>query len=184
MNYPVNISALFASLVAKVSERTLKFAKPFPVYFDCGRYLEVDLRLKTKTGHPTTAAKKYPLIWLNIPYSERYDLYGNLELRRVELVIVADTRSISTTPERFSTNFTDRLWPIFDELVRAINSSGYFDTLQEIEKIDQPFWDGKDAGTQVANMFGDFVDCVQVRNLSLTVNESTCLRFPVIGPTA
>lgn len=181
MSVVVNIPELFRSIVAKVNTKfSTRSVSPFNVYYDYGRYTEIDRRLMEKT---LAKHEKYPLIWLVIPITERFVDVGDLELRNFQIIIATITKKESTTPDRYTENYIPFLWPVYDELINQIKISGYFTDLGgnvSHDKINQPYWDGKD-GQQQANMFQDFIDAIQLKNISLTVNETTCDQFRIIG---
>lgn len=176
----INIPELFKAVAAKVAAKLT-----FPVFFDYGRYLEIDRRLTEKAGGKTTKAERFPLIWLVIPFSETNGGTGEYtELTNLQIIIAAITDPESTTPDRMNTNFKDVLYPIYEELLKQITISGYFSEIGyniPHTKTDQPYWDGKENGTQQANMFSEFIDAIQLKNIRLTVNETTCSRFRLIA---
>lgn len=181
----VNIAALFNSLAEKVNAALSSRAEnPFPVYYDFGRYVEVTRNLTSKDGGKESKNKKYPLIWLVVPYTV-VDTWieGPCEIKNLEIIIATATKQASTTPDRINENFIPFLYPIYDELRKQIDISGYFDDIDfnnDFERIDQPYWDGKQ-GTSQANLFNDYIDAIQLRGIRLTVNEQTCEKFQLIG---
>lgn len=182
----VNIPALWAAVAAKVDAKLFSRADdPFHVWFDYGRYIEITRRLTEKDGGVTTPSKRFPLIWLVIPFEEEYGNTGEVtELKNVQIIIATTTKLDSTTPQRMIDNFVPRLYPIYEEMIKQIKISGFFSEIGydvPHKKIDQPYWDGKEGGAQQANMFNDFIDAIQLKNIRLTVNETTCDQFRLIG---
>lgn len=181
----VNIPTLWAAIAARVDARLFaRTTDPFHVWFDYGRYIEITRRLTEKEGGTTTASQKFPLIWLVIPFDEDYGKTDQVcELTNLQIIIATTTKLDSTTPGRFADNFVPRLFPIYEELINQIKISGFFSEIGydvPHKKINQPYWDGKD-GAQQANMFNDVIDAIQLKNIRLTVNETTCERFRLIG---
>lgn len=183
----VNIPELFRAVAAKVNTTfSTRSTDPFPVYFDYGRYLEITRRLTQKTMGVESKSERFPLIWLVIPFEERNGQTEEYtDLTNLQIIIATLTKPDSTTPDRIADNFIPRLYPIYFELLNQVKESGYFSDIGygiEHRKIDQPYWDGKDGVSGGgANMFDDFIDAIQLKNISLTVNESTCDRFRLIG---
>lgn len=177
----INIPALFATLAARVNTA---LSPDLPVYFDYGRYIEVTRNLTQKDGGITTKNKKYPLIWLVYPFTVQECIAGvGVEILDMQIIIATVTTQASTTPDRMAENFIPKLYPIYEELKRQIDNSGFFEDIdfENVHKrIDQPYWDGKD-GTSVANLFNDFIDAIQLKNIRLKVNEETCDRFALIS---
>lgn len=177
----INIPELFRAVTVRVDNVfSGRAVDPFRVYFDYGRYLEVERRLAAKAVSSNALKyKRFPLIWLVIPFREyNGDTEQYTRLRDVQIIICNLTDPNSSTPDRYATNFATRLWPIYAEFLKQLPVTGYFSdigyNLQHL-KTDQPYWDG---GEGVApggkNMFGDTVDAVQISNLELTVNNERC----------
>lgn len=187
MTSVIDIPALFSIIAEKVNSKLSKrLVDPFEVYYDYGRYIEVTRNLVQKAGGVTTDSRRFPLIWLVVPYSVTETMDGNeAKVRDIEIVIATRTEQDSNTTARIEKTFRPRLWPIYDELRSQIVKSGYF---QDVDinnfhtRIDQPYWDGKE--TNGRNLFSDYIDAIQLKNISLTLNETTCDRFRLIGATA
>lgn len=179
----IDISPLFESIVTKVDEAIFA-ALGFHVWFDEGRYIEITRNLSIKDGGVETKTQKYPLIWLVYPHTIVEAIGGiGIEIKGLQIVIATRTEPNSTTPKRKEVNFIPKLYPILRELKKQIDQSGYFNDLDfdnNFERIDQPYWDGKD-GAQQANMFNDFIDAIQLKSITLEVNEETCERFKLIS---
>lgn len=180
----VNIYALFSQLVAKVNTATMARVVPFPTFYDYGRYIEVTRNLMQKDSGITTKDKKYPLIWIVVPYDVTETIPGiDCEIKNMQIIIATVTKQASTTPERITDNFIPYLWPIYDELRKQIDNSGFFSDIDYENlhiRTDQPYWDGKD-GTSAANFFGDYIDAIQLKNIRLKVTEQTCQKFSLIS---
>lgn len=193
MTEVLNIPELFRNLVTRVDLKTFARAIPFHTYFDYGRYLEIDKRLIQKGLSAAAKSKRFPLVWLVIPFTKSFPALGDMQVRRMQIIICNVTKPNSTTPDRFNENFTNYLWPIYTELMNQISISGYFSNVGENfphDLIEQPFWDGKETGqvgntnlgtNEAANMFNDYVDAIQLKNIQLDINLQTCDQFKLIG---
>lgn len=182
----INIPDLFATIAEKVDQKLFtRTEDPFHVWFDYGRYMEITRRLTEKQQGTNERSKRFPLIWLVIPFDEEYGKTDQVcELSNLQIILACQTEIDSTTPDRMVDNFIPRLYPIYEELINQIKLSGFFSEIGynvAHKKIDQPYWDGKDNSTQQANMFNDAIDAIQLKNIRLTVNETTCERFRLIG---
>lgn len=181
----INISALFAQVAANIDAKfAVRAVDPFRVWFDYGRYLEITRRLTEKQGGTTTRSQRFPLIWLIIPYGEIYGKTDQVcELKGLQIIIATLTEPDSTTPDRMTDTFVPRLLPIYDELIKQFETAGLFnfDGFDiPHEKINQPYWGGED-GKQQANFFNEPIDAIQLKNIQLTVSQSSCDRFRLIG---
>jgi hypothetical protein len=184
----INIPELFRAVTARVNNvLNTRNSDPFPVYFDYGRYLEVERRLAAKSVSSNSLKyKRFPLIWLVIPFREyNGDTEQYTKLRDLQIIICNLTDPNSTTPDRYATNFVTRLWPIYTEFLRQLPVTGYFSDITynlQHTKTDQPYWDGGEGvSAGGANMFGDTIDAVQISNLELTVNNARCDNLRLIA---
>lgn len=177
----INIPALFQELATRVNTA---LSPGLPVYFDYGRYIEVTRNLTSKSAAIASKNNKYPLIWLVYPFTVQETIAGvGVEILDMQIIIATITTAASTTPQRMEENFIPKLYPIYQELKKQIDNSGFFSDIDfdnVHKRIDQPYWDGKD-GSSVANMFNDYIDAIQLKNIRLQVNEETCDRFELIS---
>lgn len=177
MIYDVDIPGKFGTIASKVSEVFKnRETDQFEVFFDVGRYLEVDRRLNEKMQAKATAkSNRFPLIWLPITYDIVSDKNGLTRVSNLELIIAVPTDKDSSTPKRLNTTFRNRLIPIYLELLNQIEQSGFFEIGLNIQhrRKDQPYWDGKD-GAQMANLFNEYIDAIQIKGIELNINEPTC----------
>jgi len=184
----IHIPDLFKAVVSKVDEALFSRAvDPFHVYFDYGHVTEVTRNLTQKDLSISQKNKKYPLIWLVMDFEEEAgtidDNYCNLPA--LQLFLCMPSRAEISTDERMQLNFFPRLYPMYIELLNQIDASGYFNLLNPLniphKRILRPYWDGKE-GTGLSNYFNDFIDAIQIRNLTLQVNESVCDEFNILSP--
>lgn len=179
-----DILAMFEVIVNKVNSKL--FAKGIPeAIFDYGRYIEVTRNLTEKgQGISPSVRKKYPLIWVVVPYTVENIIAGvGAEITDMQIIIATGTDNKSTTKKRIAENFIPVLRPVYYELMNQIDRSGFFNDIDldnNHKYIEQPYWDGKD-GSSVANLFDDFIDAIQLKNIRLKINESTCDRFRLVS---
>lgn len=176
----INIPKLFASVVDRVATTfSTRLEDAFDVFFDFGHYVDVLKNLSLKDNSITNKGNKYPLIWLVMDFPEQFgpDQIGYCLLPKIDLLIVMPTRPDLSTSERITQSFEPRLYPIYEELLNQIASSGLFleQSVGELkhEKIDRPYWGMQDQlGNGSANLFNDYIDAVQIRGLRLNVNRA------------
>lgn len=170
------IPDVFESIVSQVSISLNK-----TVYFSYGHYADVIDELKKKDNSISEKDSKYPLVWLVMDYVEKHNpskLDIQCELPNLQLLIATPTNKDHTIRQRMETNIVPILYPIYDELMLKIANSTYFKetTVNKIqhEKIDRPYWGfsgGVDGSNAQANLFNDYIDAVQIRNLSLNLRK-------------
>jgi hypothetical protein len=159
------IPDLIGEVVAKVSD-TLGFN----VFYDWGHDLNVIKNLSDK-DKALSRPKKYPLVWFVMNFKESMGNPGiYTRLTGARLYIMTNTRIDYSMKERRDTTFLPTLYPIYAELIRQFSLSETFAPYAEAKiehiKIDMPYWseDG-----QKANFYNDFIDAIQIADLSLDV---------------
>jgi len=186
----INIPELFAAVVQRVNTRLYRDGYSFYTYYDYGRYIEITRRLTQKQMGVVAGAtgnNRFPLVWLVIPFDEFNGTPTEhyTRLRNMQIIIATQTRPDSTTPARMNDNFEPILYPIYRALLIEIANSGFFSDIDygvQHTKTDQPYWGGGNTLTSGdKNLFNDYIDAIQIRNLELTVNLQTCNKFKLIG---
>lgn len=177
------ITDLFECIVIKVDAEMRQRNEPTSVHFAYGHYNEVTKSLTSKGQGITTKGKKYPLIWLVMDFKEKFgapdkDYY--MELNDLQFFIAIGSNGKASTADRYKKYFKPFLYPIYQEFLYQVFASGFFncsspETIPH-EKIDRPYWGGQNnLGDGTTNLFNDFIDAIQLRNLQLFVNEKNCL---------
>lgn len=146
--------------------------------FSYGHYADVVKELKQIDG-AINGYVKYPLIWLVMDYVEKTTeaLDEECELHNIQILIVCDTDANYSMTERMNVSFKSKLYFIYKQLLKEIVHSGYFKqsvvSKLSFEKIDRPYWGGggENGSNGAANLFSDYVDAIQIRNLSLNLKR-------------
>lgn len=186
----IHVPDLFKSLAIKVDAALFARAvDPFHVYFDYGHYVEVTRHLTIKEGLPSQQDKMYPLIWLVMDFDENFGSIDDnyCDLPTLQIFIAMPSKPDISTDERMQLNFFPRLYPIYRELMNQIYLSGYFNVINprniSHKRTLRPYWGGQDGnGNGTANLFNNFIDAIQIRNLTLQVNETVCDTFNILSP--
>jgi hypothetical protein len=95
----------------------------------------------------------------------------------VNFVIGTVTNQPFTTDERYATNFTPILYPIFEQLItklqngsNTIHSTSYL----EFEKYDRVLWGKEGLYGVTGNIFEDYIDAIEINNLKLLITKTNC----------
>ena len=178
------IPELFQKVVDRVNENlSTRAVDPFEVYYEYGHYAEIVSALKEKDGSITKKNSKYPLFWLVMDFVEKC---GNIKdgyclLPNMQILIATSTDPDLSTKDRIQKTFKPRLIPAYREFISQLSNSGFFYNADSDytphERILRPYWGGQESGNGQANIFNDFIDCIQIRNLQLMVNENVCNQF-------
>lgn len=176
MQKPIDIPSLFKDITAKVSARLqARPVKPFAVYFDHGVYDTVNKNLITKDGSISLKNAKYPLVWLVTPLRQvkprNADYY--CELSDVQILILMGTNDSDSEDARIEKYFEPYLRPIYEELLNEIDRSCFFQVLSaDAIPHEMKEWTYQSGTEGKYNLFNDFIDAIQIRQMRLLVNES------------
>jgi hypothetical protein len=170
MNQTLYIPDLVGAAVAKVSTTfSSRPTNPFNVYYDFGHHEEVLKNLIYKEQDPTKP-KKYPLIWLVTPFKEKRGGNTFNSIATLHFVIAHYTEMNYSMPERRDNVFMPILYPVYNELMRQLGKSGSFQ-MPFIPKHDYMDLQFAKVDTDGTNLFGDYVDVIDVRNFELIVKN-------------
>jgi hypothetical protein len=97
----------------------------------------------------------------------------------VQFIIAVPTEIEYTMAERRDKNFLPFLYPIYAEFIKQLAVAPELgmpgELLLKHTKTDRPYWGGGDQiGNGTANLFNDFIDAIQIRNLKLNIKQKTC----------
>lgn len=185
MIVPQYIPDIWQAVVARVNARTTVLAvDPFPVVFDHGHYAEVLKTLSFKDTAITAAAKiKYPLVWLVMDFDEQHGKsplwYAQCNF---QVLICEPTDPNYTMDERRDNVFKKRLLPIYAILFDELHNTQEFgfpsnDVLTQHTMTMRPYWglgQGTNGETGTANLFNDYIDAIQIKNLNLSIVNKLC----------
>jgi len=176
----------FIPIVKAVSDKLLPKLQEFDagitgVHYEYGHPLEIINTLTQYDQGATAKFKKYPLVafFLDMPMSRGVDvgIYGEATIHMA--VIRACDDSNHTAKERDLLNFKPVLTPIYLELMRQIGYRG--DLFQLVSPTRIPhratyryYWGKQGLFGNEANIFNDWVDCIEIENLRLKINENYC----------
>ena len=141
------------------------------VYFMYGHRKEVNQRLLEKSEDKVYKYQKYPLIVLNMPFSEDISSDRVIELS-LNLAVMDYTDTTYISEERYEKVFAPILEPIYELLLDKIENSGEFMNIGKPEhtRIDRLFW-GTEGGQQT---FSDPLDAIELLNLKLKLLNTKC----------
>ncbi len=170
MSYPV-IPDLFESIVSSVST-----ALGSTVFFHHGHILEISNTVKQMAEDPDTD-KRYPLIALKQDVDNLKHGINGLEFDATIYIITLSDPNY-TAKDRLTNIFKPILTPIFDKFIEQTARSGYFleQTINEVREkttfTEHYFWGRAQIMGNEANIFGDWVDCIEIKSMKLTAMDS------------
>lgn len=175
------IPDIFESVVQRVSATfEARPVNPFKVHFDYGHYREVLRILTWKDASISQKDQKYPLIWLVMDFDESMGenpaYYAKAKGLHFLILNYADPNW--TMKERRDKNYLPILYPIMAEFIKAISWTVELGMIPELKisftKTDRPYWGLDEGGNYSANIFNDFLDAVQIRNLKINIQNKIC----------
>ena len=151
-------------------------------YFLYGHILEISNTLKAKnSGIGTLKYQKYPLIILQLDVESKYDgLNKSFEYRNINIFICNITNKTYRAKDRLEHNFNNVLYPLYEAFVTklsrhediiASNNANNF----EHTKIDRFFWGSQENGNSTNNIFEDYSDAIEIKNLQLNIKNKKCI---------
>jgi hypothetical protein len=150
-------------------------------YSDFGTRKMIDRKLMEKNGGEH-AYKKYPLIALRLPAPiSTVDGVSTIE---ANILIANFTTKTYKPDERYNNVFIPILYPLMYKFFEMLRKSGEFLSYEnDYTQIDRLFY-GSESGDEqnIANVFTDPLDAIEIRNLKLTFLAEQCPTFePVVG---
>ena len=150
----------------------------YKVHFQFGHPLEIIENLKRLTTATATTDKKYPLIALLSDTEETRE--GNAKVNydyevNCNILILTVTNKKYLANDRIEHSFKKILHPIYDSFLNQINLSQKifidYGTNPKHNKFDRLYWGREPIYNQKENLFSDFVDAVELKNLNLKIKK-------------
>lgn len=144
--------------------------------YQYGYLRELNETLKQYTTTDEFQLKKFPMIWLQQPFTIRKDTtaitYGTIE--SMNIFICAETDQNLKAAKRMELKFKPILYPIYYELMNQIDYSLSFLTQSpnqiEHSLVDRYYWGDGD-------VFESKIDCIMLNIRALDIANKTCLPF-------
>lgn len=183
MNYPQPIQEIMRKVVLKAQSKVLselQTANSFieTIHYHYSPIHEIQQDLQNMMEGVDTPSERFPLVWLNesppIPQnrSNQDGFFGTVTL---QMWIMFHTKQNYTSEEREQLVFAPILRPIYYNIIQAITTMVEFSKPDE-RYIDHSFYEHKFLGTndKTANVFSEFVDAIEMRDLTLRMNYKNC----------
>jgi len=183
---PVYLHKEFKPIVQAVSAKLLPQLKAYDdkitaVHYQYGHPLEIIKTLGQYDQGGTSKFNKYPLVafFLDMPMDRGADvgIYGEAT---VHMAIIRSCKDPNHTAEqRDVNNFDPVLTPIYMELMRQIGNRGDIFQIPSATRIRHKvtyryYWGKQGLFGNETNIFNDWVDCIEIENLKLKINENYC----------
>ncbi len=177
---PVFISDMIGEAVTAV-DAALFNAPDFPhVYYDHGHPLEIVNRLQAKLKDESQRLERFPLVMLFHDFTVQRNSQEFFGRATLNMAIAALTRKEYSTEERYTNTFKPILYPIYYQLLHQLGRSTYFHNAQAMVEhtlIDRVAWGRTGLYGNTGNQFDDYLDCLEIQGLQLTVKNKHCKPF-------
>jgi hypothetical protein len=147
-----------------------------PVFYFFGHTKEINNTLSSYSKTEEYRKQKYPAIFLIMDFAEKRNAKQGIEVETtLQLLIVAESNKDDRAADRYEKVFKPVLYPIYEQFIKTLqNDSLIWKPLSGFiphEKIDRPLISGMKMETAdgVKNLFNDFLDAIEIRNLQLTI---------------
>ncbi len=144
-------------------------------YYEYGHPQEISNKLADKDGHQTKKYQKYPLIAFYTDVRIKHgDAKNHGELKRQFMSIIGQSDKSYSSVQRYANVITPILIPLHKALVKKIQSSKYFigtNPRLNHEEVRRPFWGSTSKYGNVANMFNDPLDGIDMEDISLKLTN-------------
>lgn len=175
-NEAVYIPDILEEIVGKVDTALFPTLEQ-RIYFMFGHPLEIVARLQelTKATGPSRG-KKYPLVALFTDIPVVKDVNGFYGRAKLQMVIANITEQNLTAAQRLAKNFKPLLQPIKEELLLQISQHVQFTEPGELfyTEIERYYWGKNGLYGNTGNIFNDFIDCIELRDIQVTVKNKIC----------
>lgn len=179
---PVYIVDIIGDIVDKVNAIvTPKIQATYPktvkvnyIYDTPKRIIETLVQMSKAES---TAPKRYPLVALFQPFTEKHgSVIGLSNTATIRIIIGHFSNDTDKSINRYEKVFKPVLYPVYLELLNQIDREpriqSYGVSTLAHTKIDWPYWGGDDA--QKANPFNDWLDIIEIRDLVLNFKLNIC----------
>lgn len=183
---PIYIVDFFEDIVNDISTEMLTDLQAIDsnitgVHYDYGHPLEIIKTLAQKDKSDSYVFKKYPLVALFQDFKETTStadgIQGLIEVE-LHLIIASGTKPDYKAKERYTHNFKPILNPIYLKLLQGIYKSGKFLVYNSDRvvhnKFDRLYWGNAGLYGNRKNIFNDFLDVIEIRNLRLKTYKNIC----------
>ncbi len=121
--------------------------------------------------------KKFPLIWIRQPFTLARNSEAFLgRVNDLTFFIMSTSNKTAKAHERMELTFKPTLYPIYDEFLSQMDNHialSYDGQSAKHDVIDRYYW-----GTEQQSYLTDVVDCMEIRNMQIKVNNnSNCITF-------
>ena len=146
------------------------------VYFKHGHILEIVSELEKLSKDPDQKAMRFPLVALLRDFPETNGALPGIDSQdNLNIIIAYRTKPEYSADKRETISFNPVLIPIKKDLLYQLEMSGKFMTTgenqQNYTEIQHYFWGRESIYGAKENIFADWIDCIEIKNLNLKLYD-------------
>ena len=159
--FTVDITDVFAGAPTAVS---------LVLTYDHGHVINMVNRFKEASHSDTLKFTQFPAICLFQDIPEKHSRDSKQREVTLHIGIITSTKPEYTEAERYDHSFDPVLFPIYENLIDAINCSGYLQIIDEYYDYYERVYYGKSGlYGNTGNIFNDFIDAIEIQNLKVKI---------------
>jgi hypothetical protein len=149
-----------------------------PIYFMHGHIQEIVQELKKLSEDKESKAMRFPLVALlrDFPETKGQEI-GIATEARFTLLIATRTEPTYNSEKRKAISFIPVLYPIWEAVEKQLLWSPQIQQSGiglNYTQIDHYFWGKEGIYGSEANIFNDWIDCIEIRDLNLKIKQPNC----------
>jgi hypothetical protein len=158
----------------------LQAAKPEiqAVNYQFGHLTEIAITLSEWSKSDTMRFEKFPVVCLLRPYLIQEKAGSDFKSVKMTLMIANQTNPNYKSADRQINNFEPVLLPMYNELMLRLSKSAAFHLYDMRDmphtQVLHDYWGRQGLAGNKANIFNDYVDAVEIRDLTLNLSQSNC----------
>jgi hypothetical protein len=183
---PKPVVDIIGEVVAEVNTRILaqlQVAEPKikTIQYLYGHPQEIIETLRQESQSPTLKFKKFPCIMLFQDITEKYGKPYALDLNSLHIVIATSTMPTYKASERYAKTFRPILYPIYMEFKKRLCRHPsvinlYSERGLQHNKMDRLSWGKQGIYGTMKGMANEYLDAIEITNLSITINFNNILQ--------
>lgn len=136
--------------------------------WDHGHPQSIINRFKEATHVESLKYDQFPAICLFQDIPEKHSISTEERTATLNIIIITSTDPNYSEAERYDNSFDPILIPLYEELMEALECSGEIQILtDDYDYIEHVNWGKSGIYGNVANIFNDFIDAIEISNLKV-----------------
>ncbi len=160
-------------VIATINDAKINGEFPFYKY---GHRVELNRELMAQDKDRSYKFKKYPLVALRMDIPETVS--NGYWQYKLNIAIMMSTQKQYNAADRMVHVFKPILYPMYESFLRLLTASGTFTWPERLEmdipphtKIDRPFWGTPTTEGNIANIFEDALDAIEIVDLQISSRQ-------------